>query len=46
MRSENGNVCAGFCGIRARIARGVKDCFLIVFTKMEVHSLDRENAAA
>ena len=31
---------------RARIARGVKDCFLIVFTKMEVHSLDRENAAA
>ena len=30
----------------AGIARGVRDCFLIVFTKIEVHSLDRENAAA
>ncbi|EEI3296693.1 hypothetical protein G3K41_004844, partial [Salmonella enterica] len=35
-----------FLWYQARIARGVNACFLIVFTKIEIHSLDRENTAA
>ena len=31
---------------RVEIARGVGGCFLIVFTKMKIHRVDRENAAA